>query len=315
MYPGEATAALRKSLLEFRMAQPAPMNQHDEARTALQRWVSQFAPLVMDEGPLDASALRDRLTRVEKLKAELPRVKDQKIFLSLTDDGELLRTFSMAQDQLHGLENDLRKQLSHQAPGDPESIADLGLLQDRLAERAARVEMGANEVVPEILELETSPRQIGTGIGIGIFGLGWTAFTTVHCVLMIGGMWKAMGPVALFMLLFYAIFFGVGGLMLAGAFYSFCDESISLDGFELTIRRKLLSFTWESKKTLDPKLRAQIHTQTSTDSDSGRQSHTKSIQMTDINGKEIKLAMGATEAKRQQIVNQINAYLSVQRGD
>ncbi|HRK20874.1 MAG TPA: hypothetical protein PLX06_03665, partial [Fimbriimonadaceae bacterium] len=167
----------------------------EETREAAHAWVARFAPLIMEEKVLGVRAIKDRLKTIEELEASGPSVRQRLQQVATDDDWKLLDTIEKSLGQLESLETSLRKQLGTLAPGDPMGIADLDRLADRLAERSARAELGiAHEPeTPGVLELKTAPANYGTAIGAGVFGMGWTSFTAVHAVLMIGGLMQAFG--------------------------------------------------------------------------------------------------------------------------
>jgi hypothetical protein len=286
-------------------------------REAAQSWVARFAPLVMADPELDDRALKRHLDLVESLRSEGPLLQNQFAAVATSEDFELETTMRRAVAQLNSIENDLRRRLARIAPGDPEGHADLDVLKDRLNEREARLEVGAptDLEVPSVLELLVAPGSPGAGMGMGIFGLGWTAFTTIHCVLMVGGMWKAMGPIALAMLLFYAIFFAVGGGMLYGAYLAASDERIELRGYELTVIRTFLGIqrktihqlSENSQAALDefkPAMKMKGY---------GDREPTIMVVLHDVNGKAIGLGANATKAQQTSVRDQINRYLMAQK--
>ena len=242
----------------------------------------------------------------------------EKATLNPTDDHEIISTFDAAKAQLGSIEIDLRKHLSRLSPGDPESRPDLDALQERLAETAAKIEVGVSTTsqVGSRLEMITSPPNIGAAMGMMIFALGWNAFTTFHATLMIGGMYKAFGAAAFALLLFYAIFFSVGFAMLWGAFLAGAEESIELEGDQLIIKRKLLGFVHHKQHTLDLDTEARIGMAERTQMKS-RNSNVpnlaKAIILTDTNGRPINLGFSTTDARRDEHCQKINLYLKAQK--
>jgi hypothetical protein len=289
-------------------------SETDEATVRANAWVARFAPLVMDGGILTEAHLRERLRIVDELRSEASEVRRR-----LGGDeahAALVRTVDRAMDQLGPIESELRMALGRLAPGDAAGRADLDLLDMKLAEREAREEMGLAQgpVIPERLEMDTSPGNIPAAIGLGIFGTGWTAFTAVHATFMIGGMAQAFGVLALGLLAFYAIFFAAGFGMLIGATNTAADESIELDGRKLTVWRTLGG--WRRSKTyiLDPLCEAEITTLpvegTSTGNHKSFQPH---VVLTDERGRPVHIATGTTAAQRQRVRDQINAYLKMKQ--
>lgn len=284
----------------------------EETREAAHAWVARFAPLIMEEKVLGVRALKDRLKTIEELETSGPSVLQRLQQVATDDDWKLLDTIEKSLGQLESLETSLRKQLGTLAPGDPMGIADLDRLADRLAERSARAELGIDHEpeTPDVLELKTAPANYGTAIGAGVFGLGWTSFTAVHAVLMIGGLMQAFGWFALFLLLFYAIFFGVGFALLAAAFNAACDESILLDGRRLTIRRQMGAMRREKSFQVGSGSLAKIgKIQAMKSSQTKAGARVQAILLTGEDGKTISFAGGQTNERLRELVEQINAYL------
>lgn len=294
-------------------------SEASEFRERLRRealaWIAKFEPLLSDDPALTVSELRERLRRLETLERSAP---DLFLLKSSADheDQRLIETVAAAQRQIPTLEEGLRRRLSQLVPGDPAGRVDLERFRDRLAEIEARRELGLG-VGPSAsgsLELKTSPGNLAGAAFLGLFGLGWTAFTTVHAVLMVGGMWRAFGPLAVALLLFYAIFWAVGIGMLVGAFHTASDESIELVGNLLTVRRSLGVFHSESKHILDPtKPAREERITTSMGSVWNQAQRNKAIVLTDQDGRPIAIGMGTTSGHRAEVVRRINAFLAATR--
>jgi hypothetical protein len=288
------------------------------AREEANRFLAEVSPLLQgDLNAENAEGLRKWIQTTEKLQGNRPRLLMDLELLMDPSDQILKATALQALDQLPTLEEDLRKRLARLAPGDPDGRVNLDQLRDRLAERAARQEMGVSTdlEVPAVLEQKVSDPNWMGGLFMGVFGLGWTAFTTVHCVLMIGGMAQAFGWMALGLLAFYSIFFLVGFGMLFGAAASCATESIRLEGRDLTITYQLFGIRYHRRFTLDPTAKITIGKPTakfknSSDSDeSGRQ---RAILLTTAEGKEVSIGANATEAQRDALVKKLSAYLAAQ---
>jgi len=287
----------------------------EEARDAMRAWVARFAPLLMVP-PVGDQEIRERLRLVESLRGEIPTVERAKIQLLTMEDDELVRTFNQARDQIVALERDLRRRLAAASPGDPESEPPLDALQDRLAETAARIEMGVDAFHSgEPLDIVTSPANWGAGVGLLVFSLGWNAFTTFHATMMIGGMWKAFGPGALALLLFYAIFWSVGFGMLWAAFVAAAAERIRVNGNELEVERKLGPFQWTRRYKVNCRLPVAIGTV----QDNGPRPKNSAPRMlpclifTDEQGQPVHIARGVSDARRTELARQLNGYLEQQR--
>lgn len=285
-----------------------------EAREAANAWVARFAPLVMEEKLLGVRAIKDRLKVVEELEGTGPAIKQRLQSFAHDDDWSLLQTVEKAIAQLPSIEESLRRQLGISAPGDPAGIADLEKLNERLAERSAREELGiAHEpIVPEVLELRTSPSNIGAAAAVGLFGFGWTSFTAVHAFFMIGGLMQAFGWAALLLLGFYAIFFGVGFAMFAAAFHAASEESIELSGRDLVIRRKIGTYVREKRFQVAADARAKIGKVSAwTAQNKHSNAKTQAVVLNGADGKTISFGSGQPNEHLREQVEQINAYLRV----
>lgn len=278
-------------------------------------WVAEFAPLILDDQSLDTQSLKERIKRIDKLRLESVELRKRLDQAETSVDPELVGTVHKAADQLDSLQKDYRKRLAKLAPGDPLGIPNLDVVQEKLAEREAKQELGVatDQETPAVLEMETSPSNWASASFAGVFGLGWTAFTTLHAVFMIGGMMKAFGPVALLMLLFYAIFFLAGFAMLASAFKAASKESVRLEGFNLSVVQKLGAIVRSKSYVLDPKGHATVGVPQQ--NANFRQSNTtpsQAVILTTENGSELSLATQTTASQREQICQKINAYLAAQ---
>lgn len=280
-------------------------------------WVARFAPLIMNDRVLTAEEVKDLLKRLDQLRAEAPGVRGQLSLYGAQIEPSLATTFDHAVEQLDSVEEDLRKRLGKLAPGDPEGIADLERLQERLAERRARQEIGAPtglDVGP-VLEMRTAPSNLIGAAFMGLFATGWLAFTTFHAIFMIGGMMQAVGLWALFLLLFYSIFFGVGFAMAAGALSMASRESIRLEGTTLTVERRLGFWVRTKTHRVDPSKRARIGTPQFSKKNHGPASvknDGKAVILLDAEGNEVALAAQASHALRKDICERVNAYLQSQ---
>lgn len=316
MYTIRTTRKFRRSVQPtpadtIYMAMPGIDWTHDNEpdRDRAQAWVAQFAPLLLDDETLDEAEIRRRLDLIGRLKENAAEVSEGLVALQHVDDHDLVQTFHRAHGQLDSLDVDLRKRLGRLRPGDPQSIADLDALQERLDERAARQEMGlpTDQEIPQILEMRTAPGNPAGAAFLGIFGLGWNAFTTFHAVLMIGGMTKAFGWGALALLGFYAIFFFAGFAMLYGALNMASSENITLHGRNLKVTRKLGPWTRRKSYTLAAEGKASIG---ETDGLRGNnQPPIKAVLLLDDADRPVALASNATPAVKERVRDRINAYL------
>ncbi len=286
----------------------------EQVRDEANAWVARFAPLVMHSEVLTDGEVRERIRDSDRLEKE-GRALRSRLSALQDSDPDLIRTFEAAIGQLASIEADYRKQLAMLKPGDPDGIANLEAVNEKLAERMARQEIGAetNATIPEVLEMKVSPGNKAAAAGLGIFGLGWNAFTAVHAFFMIGGMAKAFGWAALFLLAFYAIFFFAGIGMWIAAYNTGASEHIRLEGRDLTVRKTLGPWTSERVFKLAVDDSAEIAemqlAQVSNHQSSKRP--TPVVQLHDIDGKPIGLGATATDVQRRQVRDKINAYLRV----
>lgn len=285
-----------------------------EARDAANAWIARFAPLVMGDQVLAESEVRNRIKTVGRLRSESGEVRRGLQIYGGDSVWDVSSTLDRAVAQLDSIEEGLRKQLGLLSPGDPEGTADLERLNERLTERSARQELGLRPEaeMPAVLEERTSPPNWAAAGAIGLFGFGWTSFTTFHAVLMIGGMLKAFGYGALALLGFYAIFFAVGFSMLAAAVTAASDESIVLDGRTLTVRRKLGRWVREKRHQLGADSKAEIGRTSAVKMGTGQSDGvTPAIVIPDADGRPISFGSGQTSAQRDALRDRINAYLLV----
>lgn len=289
-----------------------PNAYRDRAVDEANSWVARFAPLIMEDEPLTEADVRKRIDVVRQLRGVGPALRDRLTSVGGPGEQELTSTLGEALEQLDSVERDLRVRLGRLAPGDPTGIVNLDALQDKLAERAARHEVGmmTDLAQPSQLELKISPGSKAAATGIGIFALGWNAFTAVHATFMIGGMFSAFGWPALGLLAFYAIFFAAGGAMAVAALNAASTEEIRIDGMDLSVIRRLGK--WERKKIyrLGPESRAEIGMASSGfNSGNNRSGPRPAIIIPDGEGNQVTLGTSATDMQRNAAIAKINAYL------
>ncbi|HMS56937.1 MAG TPA: hypothetical protein PKA27_16215 [Fimbriimonadaceae bacterium] len=291
------------------MAMPHGLEQNEDPRDLAESWLARFAPLLLEDPARSQNELESQLRLIGELRNSAPELRSR---LLNTTGADLLTTIDRASAQLESLEDDLRLRLGKVAPGHPESRPDLEKLNERLAERMAKQELGLPTANESRLDLKLSSGSIAAAGFTGLFGLGWTAFTTVHCIFMIGGMWKAFGPIALALLLFYSIFFAVGFAMLGAAFSALWSESVALEGEEFVIRRTLGPWVREKRHILGPESVASLED----DASGFRSNNSRSrrvVSVLDANGNAITFGSNANEVHRQMAVEKINEYLRAHR--
>lgn len=288
-------------------------SDEERLRDEANAWIARFAPLVMSDSIHTEAEVRARIQSCLELQRHGEALQSRLSAISASDT-DLVQTFDQAKGQLESIETDFRRQLARLSPGDPEGIADLEELKDRLAERKARQEIGlqTESSMPGVLEMKVGTGNKPAAMGLGVFGLGWTAFTTFHAVMMIGGMYQAFGLAAFALLAFYSIFFLVGFGMLAAAADAASNEHISLDGRKLTVIKSL--GPWVRKKEYILERNAEAVVATMDVGRSGQNRSTRStpvVQLHDENGAPVGIGANATDVQRNQAAQRINAYLKL----
>ncbi|WP_309709627.1 hypothetical protein [Armatimonas sp.] len=271
------------------------------ARSNAERWLTRFAPLL--ETPLDSSS--ETLRQLKELRKEGEKCIPELSAWATEDDQILLTTLRDALEHLKAKEASLRPQLSESG-----GALNLTELRAKLAEASARQELGETPLVPQELELLLTGGNLAAAAGTGFFALFWNGFTLVHATFMIGGMWKAFGPVALFLLAFYALFFGVGFTMVKAALDAASKEELLLRGTTLTIRKTLGLWVREKVLELGPQSRAGLDLPLMR----AKGSRTMAITINDAQGRTHQCGAVAPEHLKSDYVRQLNAYLVAQRG-
>ena len=292
-----------------------------EARDGANRWLARFAPLLDDREHSSADECRRRLDLIDELRTEGDPALSTLEARAEGEDAALLTTLRDAVGQIDGLEADLKRRLGLLAPGDPEGLVDLDALRARLAEAAARRELGAPPLLgtaaPARLDLPLSAPNWAAGGFMGIFSLGWLSFTTFHAFLMIGGIASTgIGWGALALLPFYGIFWAVGLGMAATALQSASSESLTLEGDTLVVRRRLGPWTRERRTTLGPDSRAYLTSPGVFASRSGpdRAAVAPEIAVQDAQGREVRFGRGCPPHQQEQVIARLNQHLGVRGG-
>lgn len=291
-----------------------PNPYREQAIDEAQAWVARFAPLVLQNAPLNEPEVRQRMNVIHQLRGTGAALRDRLRSVGGPNEVELTSTMAAAVDQLDSVEDDLRRRLAAVAPGDPDGIVNLDLLRDKLAERAAQAEAGMMSTLaqPDQLELEITKGNKAGAVGTGLFALFWNGFTLVHAAFMITGMFMAFGWVALFLLLFYAIFFGAGAAITMAAINTASTESVSLDGLDLTVNRKFGKWVRTKKYRLGARARAEVGMTTAGVRSGNRSRHQPAILLPDEHGNQITLGQHGTDIQRTTAVQKINDYLAAQ---
>jgi hypothetical protein len=294
-------------------ARPSPLAR-DAVREAHQ-WLVRFNPLLDDVDRLSADECRARLELVPSLRDSGDRVVQSLRLHGDADDKPLLETIQGALRELDTLEEDVRRRLARVDPDDPQASVDLEGIQSRLAEAAARREVA--EVVGPLnqsavgFEAQTSVPNWAGALFLGVFAFGWLSFTTVHAFFMIGGMSQAFGWIAFALLAFYAIFFLAGFGMAAAAVMSATYENLAIEGDEVVLTRRLLSWKWQKRHQIGRDSRAHVTFTTSRNNNTTSSNYHAYI--LDTKGREIKFGVGRPEPELNRLVAELNEYLEARR--
>lgn len=287
----------------------------EETRQEMQAWLASFAPLVMPgESPTETQVMQ-RLGTILDLRSRGAQLKTKAGDVAL-EYTELADTFRRAFDQLPSLEHDTRVLLGTLRPGDPRGVPNLDLLQERLDEREARQEIGAEtSLVPEgRLEMVTSPSQPAAGIAQMMMAAGMLCFVTFHMIMMIGGMMTAFGGFALLLLPFYGIFYAAAYGIANAAFKAAAEERVRLEGSRLVVVREWGPFSSTKEHDLDPGTLPRIGrpTMTMQSARSGYPLQTAVI-LTDAKGAEVAVGTGLTAEKKESLRDRLSAALKTAR--
>lgn len=287
------------------------MPDHDQqTRDDANIWLARLSPLLSPKPGLTIDEVEKNINSLKKLQAEASDLTYRLGSLWEPGDLELSNTVSNAISQLPSLEADFRTRLAQLRTPGPR--VDLDSIQERLAEREAQQELGLPTSIHNALSLnlQTSPRNVVGAGGIGCFAVAWNSFTLFHATLMIGGMWKAFGPVALALLLFYSLFFAAGFAMIYATIDALSVEEIELTGRSLLIKKTLGKWVRTKMIDLDPESRAVVGIASAAfRTNNNNRVPQRAVIMTDAKGKEVSFAQGATEELKQRIARQVNEYL------
>lgn len=284
-------------------------SEPSQAIESADRWLALFAPMLDFDQASTAKELERRIKLLRQLRSSSPDVQRALSTSDLVDSAERLDVIVKASAQLASIEDEYQRRLAIEQPGNALSLPNLDVLKDKLAEHAARIEVGAENLTPFTgkLEMQTARGSIAAASGLGVFALGWLSFTTLHACLMIGGMLRSIGWGALALLAFYAIFYFAGFAMAFGAFISGSNENMILEGTKLRLTRKLGPIRMSREYTLDLTQRAKLGTAQLGTGNS--RTGTAVVQIVDSTGKTINIGAGANRDQLQRIQQQINGYL------
>jgi hypothetical protein len=284
-------------------------SESSQAIESADRWLALFAPMLDFDQASTAKELERRIKLLRQLRSSSPDVQRALSTNSLGDSAERLDVIVKASAQLASIEDEYQRRLAIEQPGNALSLPNLDVLKDKLAEHAARIEVGAENSTPFTgkLEMQTARGSIAAASGLGVFALGWLSFTTLHACLMIGGMLRSIGWGALALLAFYAIFYFAGFAMAFGAFISGSNETMVLDGTKLRLTRKLGPIRMSREYTLDLTQRAKLGTAQLGTGNSRTGSPV--VQLVAADGKTINIGAGSSREQLQVIQQQLNGYI------
>lgn len=267
------------------------------ARSGAERWLARFAPVleISDEAPAS------RLKTLQALRKEGEPLLIELSAWASDEDQTLLTTLREALEHVKDAETVVRAQVAGTS-----APLDLNALREKIAEAAARTELGESVLTPQRLVLALSRGSWGAAGGIAAFALFWNGFTLVHATFMIGGMWRAFGPLALFLLLFYSLFFGAGFVMAKAALDAASQEEVRIEGSTVTVRKTLGRWVREKVFSVGPQSRAGLELPTTR----AKGSRAMALVLNDTEGKTHQFGVGAPEHLKSDYVRQLNSYLS-----
>jgi len=212
------------------------------------QWMTRMSPLVLDTLPSTKSAAQRHLNDL-KLQLQTGLALQQSI-LNADLNPSIKTSIGEALRHLPDMITDAEAQLRFLETGAANAEDAAEQLREKLARRAAQSEV--NDIIGKNLDQPfqaiTRQRNIPAALGTGIFGIAWTSFTTVHAFFMIGGMMQAFGWAALFLLLFYSLFWAVGFGMLATSVASLGTETI--DYYDGTLTTTFSVFGYKKRRII-----------------------------------------------------------------
>ncbi len=296
-----------------------PTNDLSVARDEANAWLAKFAPLLNVDDMVTKEQCESALATLADLKTSGETTYSNLNRLGQLQDQSLISTVQQAQGQLASVEEDVRKRLAVVKPGAPQGIVNLQNLVGQLAERAARQELPADEAIPDQLELVVSTPNYAAAASPGVFALGWNLFTTVHACFFIWGMWHAVGWPAIFMLLFYALFWGAGYGMILACRAALSTQTAIFSGRDLTVRDQIRSWIKEKQYRLPSDASAVLDIPSVAPVRFGNTNQmrtgTTAITLADEKGKPIMLGQALFLPTKEKYVKQINLYLNAHRYD
>ena len=222
------------------------------------QWMTRMSPLVLDTLPSTKTAAKRHLADLQQ-QLQTGRTLQQAI-AGMGLNPSITTSIDEAIRHLPDMILDAEAHITYLETGAANAEDAAEQLREKLARRAAQTEVNdiIGKEIEQPLEATTRHRNIPAAIAMGIFGIAWTSFTTVHAFFMIGGMMQAFGWAALFLLLFYSMFWAVGFGMLATSAASLGTETIDLYDGTLTSTFNLFGYKRVKKIAIDTSYRAKV---------------------------------------------------------
>lgn len=222
------------------------------------QWMTRMSPLVLDTLPSTKTAAKRHLADLQQQLQTGQQL--QRDIATAGLNPTIVTSIDEAIRHLPDMIRDAEAHITYLETGAANAEDAAEQLREKLARRAAQTEVDdiIGKGFEQPLEATTRHRNIPAAIGAGIFGIAWTSFTTVHAFFMIGGMMQAFGWAALFLLLFYSLFWAVGLGMLATAAASLGTEKIDLFDGTLTSTFNLFGYKRVKKIAIDASYRARV---------------------------------------------------------
>jgi hypothetical protein len=275
-----------------------PLTHNLAARA--ERYLARFAPLLEMLPPANDIEAQKRLQTIAQLQEEAHFLLIRLKSALLTEEVTLRETIRETLPHLESMATEMQPTLVR----DTVSIPDL---REKMAERAARkeVESITGVAMPTTQEILIAPRSIPGFLAAGGFALFWNGFTLVHATLMIGGMYKAFGFMAFFMLFFYALFFGAGFAILKTSLNFLATHTLSLTGNQLC----LVSDFGKNKKERLFTLNRSCRVERLAGGSKQRGASGKEIAIIDASGREFRFGSTLSTERQKEIVSQLKSYL------
>ncbi|MFM7188799.1 MAG: hypothetical protein ACKO14_13380, partial [Armatimonadota bacterium] len=222
------------------------------------QWMTRMSPLVLETPPSTKTAAKRHLADLQQ-QLQTGRQLYQDIATAGLNP-TIVTSIEQAIRHLPDMIQDAEAHITYLETGAANAEDAAEQLREKLARRAAQTEVDdiIGKGFEQPLQATTRYRNIPAAIGTGIFGIAWTSFTTVHAFFMIGGMMQAFGWAALFLLLFYSLFWAVGLGMLATSAASLGTETIDLYDGTLTSTFNLFGYKRIKKVAIDTSYRARV---------------------------------------------------------